>query len=149
MTISPERHMMAIELAVSLGNEIPKTHEEARPYFKYLGDAYGFDSAYWFLGMVARELMDELFLRFDDAPGAIWDAWEDQLQNGHGGVFLYDASECVLSLIKAEPTDVVTYGDAPATAHRIARAAIDRLFSPAPTLDPLAQQITSILSTNV
>lgn len=148
MGISAERHMMAIELAVSLGNEIPRTHEAAQPYFKYLGDSYGFDSAYWFLAMVARELMDELFLRFDDSSGAIWDAWEQQLQNGHGGVFLYDASECVLSLIKAEPNDVVTYGDAPATAHRIARAAVDLLFSPAPKLDPLAQQITSILATN-
>jgi len=148
MTISPERHMMAIELAVSLGNEIPKTHEQGKKYFKYLGDGYGFDSAYWFLAMVAREMMDDLFLRFDDSVKAIWEVWEDQIVHGRGGVLLYDAAECILALLEAEPKDVVTHGDPTATARRIAKVANDRLFGQAPTLDPLAQQITSILSTN-
>lgn len=148
MTISAERHMMAIELAVSLGNEIPKTHEEGKKYFKYLGDGYGFDSAYWFLALIAREMMDDLFLRFDDSVKAIWEVWEDQIVHGRGGVLLYDAAECVLALLEAETTDVVTYGDPPVTAHRIAKTANDRLFGRAPALDPLASQITSILTTN-
>lgn len=133
---------LSLELAACLGNDIGQDEEDTRKYFKGTGTSHGYAEAFWFIQLVVCEIIEELCDRFVDEH-ELWDVWEEQ----GGGVLVYDASSAMLNLLKDEPHDVVSSGDPNATAHRIAKTAVNRLFATPAPIDPLTNQITSILTT--
>lgn len=138
-------HALAMELGICLGNDLGQDETKTATYFKGITNSHGYAEAYWFLRLVVDAMIDEFCRRFEHAH-ELWDAWDMRIEKAHFGLFTYDASAIVLTLLEQESHDVVSQLDPYATATRIAKAAVARLFDDPVRSDELSDQITSILT---
>lgn len=137
---------LRIQLAAALGNDLgtdgnPKARVNAA--FPGVGEVYGYAEIYWFLCWLSDAVVSCIENRFDHLDD-FWDYWNEEVEKA--GVFVYDASDELLTRLALLPKDPVSCGIPAATARKVAAETVAYLLDGTAPVSELPTQITHILT---